>query len=102
MRINFNRRVPPSGPVGKFLAAIFGLLALAAAVMFSLVFVVVIVLAGLIAWGYFWWKTRALRRQLRDQRTATSSPASDVQASGGEVIEGEAVRVVDEQNRISG
>lgn len=101
MRINFKRSVPPSGPVGKFLAAIVGLLALAAAVMFSLVFVVVVVVAGLIAWGYFWWKTRALRRQLRDQRPAASS-ASDEHPPSGEVIEGEAVRVVDEQNRISG
>lgn len=103
MRINFNAGGPPSGPFGKIFATLVGLLTLAAALMFSVVFVAVIAVLGLIAWGYFWWKTRALRKQLREQQAASpfgQAPAPE--SASGEVIEGEAVRVVDEQNRISG
>ncbi|SDH91497.1 hypothetical protein [Propionivibrio dicarboxylicus] len=102
MRINFNAGQPKS-PLGKFLAAIVGVLTLAAAFMFSLVFVAVIVVAGLIAWGYFWWKTRALRRLLRDQAGATpfSQAAENGVSTEGEIIEGESVRVAEESRRLT-
>ena len=103
MRINFNGRQPTS-PLGKFLTAVVGLLTLAAAFMFSLVFVAVIIVAGLIAWGYFWWKTRALRRLLRDQAQAGASPFGQATENGvsteGEIIEGESVRVAEDQRRL--
>ena len=41
-------------------AAVFGL-----ALMFSVVVVAVILVAGTIGWGYLWWKTRDLRKQMR-------------------------------------
>lgn len=104
MRINFNAGGPQPGPLGKIFAAVIGVLTLAAAFMFSLVFVAVIAVAGLIAWGYFWWKTRALRKHLREQQAAApfGQAAAEAGVASGDVIEGEAVRVTDEQNRISG
>ncbi len=68
-------------------------------VMFSAVLLVFIVSAGLIIFGYFWWKTRALRKQMRAQRQAMSSAANDADAFKdevfkGEIIEGEVIRKV--------
>lgn len=35
--------------------------------MFSLVILVVVAVIGLVLWAYVWWKTRELRRQMREQ-----------------------------------
>ena len=104
MSISFNsRRRRPQGPVAQLLTVIGGALVLGAAFMFSLVFFAVLAIAGLIFWLYFMWKTRALRRQMREQMDVQM----DAQASGpasapasGDIIEGEAVRVVDERHRL--
>ena len=91
----------PKGPVAQVLTAILGVLVLAGALMFSLVFFAVIAVAGLILWGWFWWKTRALRRQIREQIQAQSVDAPDLgPMAEGEVIEGEVIRVVDEGKRL--
>ena len=47
---------------------------------FSLLVFAILVTGGLLAWGYLWWKTRELRRQMRER------------PPGGRVIEGEAIR----------
>ena len=104
MSINFNSRGRrPQGPVAQLLTVLGGALVLGAAFMFSLVFFAVLAIAGLIFWLYFMWKTRALRRQMREQMDVQM----DAQASGpasapasGDIIEGEAVRVVDERHRL--
>ena len=104
MSINFNSRGRrPQGPVAQLLTVIGGALVLGAAFMFSLVFFAVLAIAGLIFWLYFMWKTRALRRQMREQMDVQM----DAQASGpasapasGDIIEGEAVRVVDDRHRL--
>jgi len=106
MNINFNpRQGQPRSVLAQVLTAIVGLAALVLGLMFSAVFFVVLAVAGLILWGYFWWKTRALRKQIREQMAAAQAsqgfakPTPDP-ASGGDVIEGESVRVVDERNRL--
>ena len=102
MRISFDPGTS-RGPLGKIVAALVGLLTLVLGVMFSLVFVVVVVVLGLLVWAYFWWKTRALRRQLRDSARPSAfdpPPAAD-SADDGRVIDGEAVRVVDEGKRLA-
>jgi membrane protein implicated in regulation of membrane protease activity len=71
------------GPLGKIL-----LLALAAAlVVFGFIFsVALLFVAAFLAaalWVYFWWKTRSLRRAMRNR------------AKGGQVVERDAV-VVDQ------
>ncbi len=82
----------PLGPVQKLLTVVVGLGILALGLIFSAVILVAGVVAGLIVLGYLWWRTRELRRVMRKaQSTASRSPPS----SGGEVIEGEAVRVED-------
>jgi len=60
-----------------------------------------VVVAGLIFWAYFWWKTRAVRKQIREQMANQNfaQPAPEP-APEGDVIEGEAVRVVDEKRRL--
>ena len=105
MRISFsNGGGQPQGPLGKVIAAVVGVLALAAGLMFSLVFVVVIAVVGIAVWGYFWWKTRDLRKRLREQ--AESGAQTFEQHHGatpaeGDVIEGEAVRVADEDKQLN-
>ena len=107
MNINFNPgNRPPKGVLARVLTVIAGLLVLAVALMFSLVFFAVVAVAGLLFWMYFMWKTRAVRQQMREQINAqTSAQANKPQApepdSGGEVIEGEAVRVVEERDSLS-
>ena len=107
MNINFDPASrQPRGLLAQVLTAIVGLVLLTAAFMFSLVFFALVALAGLLFWMYFMWKTRALRQQLRERMDeqvragAFELPVSEPVA-GGEVIEGEAVRVVDERNRVA-
>jgi len=54
--------------------------------MFSVIALAVVAVLGMIGLGYFWWKTRALRRAIREQMAATRSEQ-------GRVIEGEATVV---------
>ncbi len=69
---------------------------LVAGLMFSAVLLVFIVSAGLIIFSYFWWKTRALRRQMREQMSQQTmdGTAHEVEAGKGEIIEGEVIRRV--------
>ena len=105
MSISFNSRGrPPQGPLAQVLTVLGGALVLGAAFMFSLVFFAVLAIAGLVFWLYFMWKTRALRRQMRQQferemGDQASAPNASSSASA-DIIEGEAVRVVDERNRL--
>lgn len=73
------------GPLGKLVALIVGAGLLVLGFMFSLVILAIVAVAGIAVFGWFWWKTRDLRKALREQAT------HDMRA--GEVIEGEAVVV---------
>ena len=76
-RLSGSVRVP--GVLGKFIAFTVGALLLIAAFMVSLV-VFTIALAGALGiGGYVWWKTRELRRRMRER------------PPGGHVIEGEVI-----------
>lgn len=74
-------------PFQKLVASLFGVAILAFAIMFSVVVIPVIALIGLAGVGYFYWKTRALRRAMRQAR------------QDNQIIEGEAV-VIDETQRL--
>ena len=53
----------------------------------------VAVVGGLLFWGVMWWKTRELRRRMREQMdNPMQTPFGDVPASGGRIIEGEVIR----------
>ena len=66
-------------------------------VMFSALLLAIIVTAGLVAFGYLWWKTRALRRQMREQfreqfrEQATGGVMSEAEVFRGEVFKGEVI-----------
>lgn len=75
-----------SGPMGKLLAIASGVVLLVLGLMFSLALLVIAVVVGIIAFAYFWWKTRAMRKVMREQAAAQ-------EREHGSVIEGEAVVV---------
>ena len=60
--------------------------------MFSVVVFTFILVAGTIAWAYLWWKTRKLRKQMRDFPARGAAMESEV--IEGEVIDGEVISVV--------
>ena len=91
MQQNYQRRVriivrdsqgeiQPPGLLGKVAAAVLGTIALVVAFMFSVVALAVVSVIVLIAIGYVWWKTRDLRRRLREN------------PPGGRVIDGDVIR----------
>lgn len=83
------RRSAPSyreaGPLQKLLAFIVGTILLVLGLMFSVVVLAGLVAVGLAVWAYLWWKTRDLRRAMRE------APVD--RRPGGDIIEGEAVVV---------
>jgi hypothetical protein len=95
MQIKF---IPPSsaqppGFLGKVLALI------------ATVVLAVILVVGAIGFAYLWWKTRAVRRQLREMQEFARNAQAQAEVSRGEVykgeiIEGEAVRVHETDVRI--
>lgn len=70
------------GLLGKLFALVAGALLLIVGFLFSVFLFAVIIAVGLLVWGYVWWKTREVRRAMREQSTG-----------GGTVIEGEAIVV---------
>lgn len=58
--------------------------ALIVAFTFSVLLFAVVVAAALLLWGYIWWRTRKLRRELYAQMRTREA--------GGRVIEGEVIR----------
>ena len=65
--------------------------------MFSLVVLAVILVAGAIAGAYLWWKTRELRKQMRD--LPPREVMREEKMGDGNVFEGEAVRVIDSEDK---
>lgn len=95
---------PPKTLLARIVGVVVGVIALGATLMFSAVVFVVLAIAGLALWGYFWWKTRVLRRQMQEQmeqmRTqGFESPFRQAPADEN-VIDGEAVRVDEDRNRL--
>jgi hypothetical protein len=110
MNINFKPSgQAPRGVFAQICTALLGVLVLGAALLFSFVFFAVLAVVALLFGGYFWWKTRALRAEIRKQMQAQAeaqqSPPDFVspgaQPTGtGEIIEGEAVRVPEERDKL--
>jgi hypothetical protein len=66
--------------------------------MFSMVVLAIILVAGAIGWGYLWWKTRELRKQMRNfppRGVVMEGEVVEGEKIRGEVIEGEVIRVDD-------
>lgn len=75
-----NRQEEP-GLLAKALGVVVGAALIVVGVMFSVVLLAVLAVAGVAVWGYLWWKTRELRKAMRER------------PPGGQVIEGEVVIV---------
>jgi hypothetical protein len=91
-----NSPATSSGPLRKLAALIVTVAMAGLALMFSAVLFAIIIVAGTIAWIYLWWKTRELRKQMRDfpPREVTR----EEKMGDGNVFEGEAIRVVDSRD----
>lgn len=84
----------------KAVAFIWAVALLGLALMFSAVLLAVMLIVAVVGGAYLWWKTRKLRRQIREQMQnfppRSMQSESDVfrsEAYSGTVIEGEAIRV---------
>jgi hypothetical protein len=87
----------PQGVLGKLLTFIFGAAFLVIAFMFSLIALAVVAVGGVLVGGWLWWKTRAVRKQMREmqeqmQRQAADWPAPEQPVTNGLIIEGEVIR----------
>ncbi|VVC82829.1 hypothetical protein [Sideroxydans sp. CL21] len=87
---------PPSNsrsPLRKLVALILTVATVVFALMFSAVLLAVIAIIGTMVWAYVWWKTRELRKHMRD--FSRPEVAREAKASNDEVFEGEVIRVVE-------
>ena len=81
----------------QLFALMIGTILMVLAAMFSLVIFALLAVFGVAFFLWFWWKTRALRKVLREQQ-ARQPPVDEAQAAyrEGSVFEGEAVVVEEE------
>ena len=85
-------------PLRKIVALVATLAMIVLVVMFSMVVLAIILVAGAIVWAYLWWKIRHLRKQMRNYPPRGAAMEGEVVEDDvirGEVIEGEVIRVVD-------
>ncbi len=76
----------------KTLIVLGGAVTLVSAFVVSMMFLAIGLAVVLIAGGYLWWKTRAVRRQLRERMQEQSQPQSTGRVIEGEVIPDERTR----------
>jgi hypothetical protein len=96
MKYVLNSPAGSPGPLRKLAALVVTVAMFGLALMFSAVLFAIIIVVGAIVWAYLWWKTRELRKQMRD------FPPREVRREenmgDGNVLEGEVIRVVDSQD----
>lgn len=96
MRKELNGTVRSAGPLRKLVALVITVAMFALVLMFSAVVLVILLVVGIFAFAYVWWKTREVRRVMRMmQSVATPEARRQAQASNDGVFEGEVIRVVD-------
>lgn len=101
-----------SSPLRKILTFIMTLVIIGLALMFSAVLLVIILTVGAIAGSYLWWKTRGLRKQMREYAQNDAEMRGTVfdsvvvertternEAIQGEIIEGEIIRSIESDKR---
>jgi ABC-type bacteriocin/lantibiotic exporter with double-glycine peptidase domain len=84
----------------KTAALIIAAAVAAAMLMFSAVLLAVLLVLGVVAAAWVWWKTRAVRKMMRQFQAQAANDGAAFRERGtgaenvkGEIIEGEAVRV---------
>ncbi len=96
------------GVLGRLLSYVATAAFLVLILMFSVAIFAVLAVAGVVVGGWFWWKTRAMRREIKIAEEAwrgaskspesPESPGNTADAASGVVIEGEVIRVDDAPN----
>lgn len=105
-------RALPGGPFGRALAFVAGGVILVAGLFVSAIVFSVLLVVGVAAGGWFWWKTRGLRRELGERMQQMQQQMQRTQAGEGtgkrageppaDVLEGDFIREADgpaEQDR---
>lgn len=103
---NLNRNpAKPAGLLQKIGAIAATVIIFGLALTFSVLFFAVVVAVGVVIGGFLWWKTRDMRKMMREaqaqaqaqaQARAGESPRRGSTRAEGIVIEGEVVREVKE------
>jgi Flp pilus assembly protein TadB len=85
----FSTRLPgqPASLAGRLLGFVGAIVVAILAFMFSLAALAVVAVGGALLGGWLWWKTRAVRRQMREQMATQAAQRPD----GGYIIEGEVI-----------
>jgi len=100
VRLQFQASVQGGGPLARFLGAIVAVAVIIAALFLSVFVFAGLLAVGVVAGGWFWWRTRRLRRQWRESidaatreavRQAQSQAATSAHQQGT-VIEGDFIR----------
>lgn len=95
---NFRRFAPPGqqtpGLLGKLLAFALSAGLFVLAFMFSLAALAFVAVGGVLLGGWLWWKTRAVRKQMREANAGTGATAGHYR--DGNIIEGEVIRATDD------
>ncbi|MDT3669514.1 MAG: hypothetical protein ROZ37_04165 [Aromatoleum sp.] len=98
---NLNRNAgKPMGPLQKFGAAVVAVIVFGVSLAFSVMFFAVVAAIALVIGAYVWWKTRDLRKAMRQAQAQAHQRGPQRQSGSGIVIEGEVLREVrDDPNR---
>lgn len=102
IRIGSSRNPALGGVFGRVLTWIFTVVAVVCLLMVSVAAAGVLLIGGAVVLGYFWWKTRALRRALRERQPMQGASPFGRQAArpaandDAMIIEGEMIREVPE------
>ena len=78
----------PASLAGRLLGFVGAIIVAILAFMFSLAALAVVAVGGALLGGWLWWKTRAVRKQVREQMARQA----DLRPGGGYIIEGEVIR----------
>ena len=96
MKYVLNSPAGSPGPLRKLATLVVTVAMVGLALMFSAVLFAIIIVAGTLAWAYLWWKTRELRKQMRD--FPPREVMREEKMSDGNVFEGEVIRVADSED----
>lgn len=97
MKYELNSPKKPPGLLRKLGVFMVAVAMLGLLVMFSAVLLAIILIVGAMAWTYLWWKTREVRKLMRE--LSRNGMTQNATSSNDEVFEGEVVSVVPSPDR---